>query len=54
MLLWDSVFIKMKILFRNFVPSWLLAMWGLLTLYFNLLTNETESKHATQICQAVN
>ena len=53
-LLWDSAFIKMEIVFRNFVPRQLLATWSFLALYFDLLTNEIEGKHAAQTCQAVN
>ena len=45
---------KSKIIFRNLVPRLLLAMCGFPALYFDLVTNEIESKHVTQICQAVN
>ena len=40
--------------FRDFVLKRLLVKWGFPALYFNLLTNEIEDKHATQIFQAVN
>ena len=33
--------------FRDFVAKRLLARWGFPALYFNLLTNEIEGKHAT-------
>ena len=50
----DSAFIKMEIVFRNFVPRRLLATWSLPDLYFDLLTNEIKDKHATETCQTVN
>ena len=40
--------------FRDFVPKRLLATWGFPALYFNLLTNEIEGKHATETCEIVN
>ena len=42
-LLWDSAFIKTKIVFRNFIPRQLVTTQG-----FPYLTNEIEGKHATQ------
>ena len=43
-----SAFIKMEIVFRNFILQRLLVTWGFPTLYYGLLTD------ATQTCQAVN
>ena len=47
-LLWDSVFIKTEIVFRNFTPGQLLAKWGFPDLYFDLLTNKIEGKRTTK------
>ena len=52
-LLWGGAFIKMKNVFRNFVPRRLLVMWGF-PIFYDLLTNEIESKHTTQTCPAIN
>ena len=49
-LLWNSAFIKTEI---TFIPRQLLATFGFPNFYFDLLTNEIEGKHATQIWQAV-
>ena len=43
-----SAFIKMEMVFRNFVPRRLLVTLGFPALYFGLLTD------ATQTCQPVN
>ena len=43
--LWDSAFIKMEIVCRNFATRQLLATWG-----FSAL----EGKHTTKASQAVN
>ena len=45
-LLWDSSFIKTGIVFRNSIPRQLLSNWDFHTVYFDLLTNEIEGKHA--------
>ena len=53
-LLWDIAFIKTETVFRNFLLKPLLAEWGFPAVYFDLLTNKIENKHAMQTCQAIN
>ena len=45
---------KRKLFLETLYLGYFLPRGGFPTLYFDLLTNEIEGKHATQTCQAVN